>query len=296
MNNQSHRPKPLRVSSILRPPSSIAENVRRAALALEAAHIDSPRLSAEVLLAHVLHLTRTQILTRLEQNIPSEALAHFDRLVERATKAEPVAYLVGHREFYGLDFVTDARALVPRPETELLVDLALRALAENAAVVDVGTGSGCIAVAMATRAPTAHLTALDISPEALALAQRNAERHQVAERITFARSDLLSGVAGPFNVICANLPYVPTAEVDRLPFARHEPRLALDGGADGLALIRRLLIEARSKLAPHGRLLLEIGHAQSAAVFALSGAFFSAAERIVHRDLANIERVVEIRT
>lgn len=293
-NSQSNRPR--RMSSILRPPSSIAENVRRAALALEAAHVDSPRLSAEVLLAHVLRLTRTQILTRLEQNIPSEALAHFDRLVERATHAEPVAYLVGHREFYGLDFVTDARALVPRPETELLVDLALRALAESGEVVDVGTGSGCIAVAIATRAPAVHITAVDISPDALALAQRNAERHQVAERITFARSDLLSGVSGPFDLMCANLPYVPSAEVDRLPFARHEPRLALDGGVDGLTLIRRLLIEARSKLAPHGRLLLEIGHAQSAAIFALSGAFFPAAERVAHRDLAGIERVVEIRT
>lgn len=292
--NASRRPR--RMSSILRPPTSIADNLRNAALALEAARIDAPRITAEVLLAHVLHLSRAQLLTRPEQNIPSDALAHFDRWVERARSGEPLAYIVGHKEFCGLNFVTDARALVPRPETELLVDLALKALPVNATVADVGTGSGCIAVALAHRAPTARLTASDFSPEALTLAQHNAERLGVADRIAFVRSDLLSLLPGPYDCLCANLPYVSSAEVEQLRFARFEPRLALDGGADGLALIRRLLASARDKLTPGGRLLLEIEHRQGAAVFALSGAFFPQAQRLIHKDYAGLDRVAEIQT
>lgn len=289
--------RPRRMSAILRPPTSISENLRRAALALEAAKVDAPRLAAEVLLAHVSGLSRTQILARPDQNVPSDALAHFDRLVERGVAGEPLAYIVGHREFYGLDFTTDARALVPRPETELLVDLALRGLPEQARVADVGTGSGCIAIVIAVRAPTVHLTALDISPEALALAQRNAQRNNVSGRITFAQADLLKNAAGAaFNLICANLPYIATDELNTLPVVRYEPRLALDGGPDGLALIRHLLVDAPRVLAPHGRLLLEIGATQGRAAFALAGAFFPNARVRLHKDLAGLDRIVEVQT
>ncbi len=289
--------RPRRMSAILRPPTSINENLRRATLALEAGQVDAPRLTAEVLLAHVSGISRTQILARPEQNVPSDALAHFDRLVERAVAGEPLAYIVGHREFYGLDFTTDARALVPRPETELLVDLALKGLPENARVADVGTGSGCIAIAIAVRAPTAHLTAIDISPEALALAQRNAQRHQVAARLTFTQTDLLKNAArATFNLICANLPYIATDELDTLPVVKYEPRLALDGGPDGLALIRHLLVDAPRVLMPQGRLLLEIGATQGKPAFALAGAFFPNARVRLHKDLAGLDRVIEVQT
>lgn len=289
--------RPKRMSSILRPPTSINENLRRATLALEAAKVDAPRLTAEVLLADVSHLTRTQLLARPEQNLPSDALAHFDRLVERAVAGEPLAYIVGHREFCGLDFTTDARALVPRPETELLVELALRGLPENALVADVGTGTGCIAVAIAVRAPTARLTALDISHEALVLAHRNAQRHKVADRITFTYADLIKNASrAAFNLICANLPYVATDELDSLPVVKYEPRLALDGGPDGLTLIRHLLVDAPRVLLPQGRLLLEIGATQGKAAFALAGAFFPNARVRLHKDLAGLDRIVEVQT
>jgi release factor glutamine methyltransferase len=289
--------RPRRASAILRPPTSVAENLRRAALALEAAHVDAPRLTAEVLLAHVSGLSRTQILARPEQNVSSDALAHFDRLVERALAGEPMAYIVGHREFCGLDFTTDARALVPRPETELLVELALKGLPDNALVADVGTGCGCIAVAIAVRAPTVRVTALDISMEALTLARRNAQRHHVAERLTFTHADLLKNAApSAFGVICANLPYIPSAELDQLPVVKYEPRLALDGGPDGLSLIRHLLVDAPRVLATPGRLLLEIGATQGRAAFALAGAFFPNARVRLHKDLAGLDRVVEAQT
>lgn len=285
------------MSAILRPPTSISENLRRAALALESAKVDAPRLTAEVLLAHVSGLSRTQLLARPDQNMPSDALAHFDRLVERAVAGEPLAYIVGHREFYGLDFTTDARALVPRSETELLVDLALQGLPENARVADVGTGSGCIAIAIAVRAPTAHVTAMDISPEALSLAQRNAQRHNVVDRLTLTQADLLkNGARSAFTLICANLPYIATEALETLPVAKYEPRLALDGGPDGLALIRHLLVDAPRVLAPHGHLLLEIGATQGRAAFALVGAYFPNARVRLHKDLAGLDRIIEVLT
>ncbi len=297
------------MSSILRPPTSVGENLRRATLALEAASVDSPRLTAEVLLAHVLRLTRTQLLSRLEQNIPSDALAHFDRLMQRATAGEPLAYLIGQREFCGLDFFVNAQVLIPRPETELLVDLALnppppagegmgvREKSEPIRILDVGTGSGCIAVTLAVRLPSAHITALDAAPEALAVARHNAERHKVAYRVTILRSDLLSALRDPlsaYDLICANLPYIPSDELRQLPVARYEPRPALDGGPDGLDVIRRFLLEAPRAVASHGRVLLEIGAAQGAAVSELARAAFPEGVVEVHQDLAGLDRIISV--
>jgi release factor glutamine methyltransferase len=294
------------MSSILRPPTSVGENLRRATLALEAAGVDSPRLTAEVLLTHVLRLTRTQLLSRPEQNIPSDALAHFDRLMQRAAAGEPLAYLIGRREFCGLDFFVNAQVLIPRPETELLVDLALRSLSAGAGkkdglqpvrILDVGTGSGCIAVTLAVRLPSAHVTALDASPEALAVARHNAERYKVAERVTILRSDLLSALHAPFpayDLICANLPYVPSDELRQLPVARYEPHPALDGGPDGLDVIRRFLLEAPRAVASRGRVLLEIGAAQGATVSELACAAFPEGRVEVRQDLAGLDRIVSV--
>jgi len=270
---------------------------------LSQAGTDSPRLTAEVLLAHTLGLTRAQLLARPEQSLSPEQQARYAALVSRAAAGEPLAYLTGVREFHGLDFAVDARVLVPRPETELLADLALRFLTtDNSAnketrVLDVGTGSGCLAVTIAVKHPAASVTATDVSEEALAVARANAERHGVAQRISFFRSDLLSSfflLPSSFDLLCANLPYIASEELRDLAVARHEPRLALDGGPDGLLWIRRLLVDAPRALRPGGRLLLEIGATQGAAVTALAQAAFPHGHVTVHRDLAGLDRIVSV--
>lgn len=291
--------------SFLLLPPACEETLRRATLTL--ADTDAPRLTAEALLSHMLGITRVQLLSRPKWELPAEALARFERLIARAARGEPLAYLTGHREFYGLDFLVDARVLVPRPETELLVDLALQVAATGVAatatlqcplhILDVGAGSGCIAVTLAVKLPAAHITAVDISPEALALARLNAERHSVAGRITFVQSDLLSNLQPPltnYHLLLANLPYIPSAELRRLPVADHEPGLALDGGLDGLALIRRLLEEAPQVMSPQGRLLLEIGAAQGEAAAALARAAFRGAQVSIHKDLAGLDRILAV--
>jgi len=290
----------------------------QAARGLAEAGVDAPRLTAEVLLAHVLGITRTQLLSRPERQLSAETLAPFQSLVSRAAQGEPLAYLTGRREFYGLDFLVDSRVLVPRPETELLVDFALTLHAPRSTlhILDIGAGSGCIAITLALKLPAARVTAIDISPEALALARLNAERHGVSNRVTFIQSDLLSNLQfsnlqspvsnlqslisnlqSPitnYQLLIANLPYIPSDELPRLPVARHEPALALDGGPDGLALIRRLLADAPRLMASRGRLLLEIGAAQGEAAAALARAAFPSAQIEIHQDLAGHDRRLDI--
>jgi release factor glutamine methyltransferase len=285
-------------SAFIFPPSSF-QVLQRAAAVLAASGVDSPRLTAEAVLAHVLGVTRTQLLARPEQTLPAPALAEFRSLVARAAQGEPLAYLTGRREFCGLDFLVDARVLVPRPETELLVELALSHLHTciPTHILDIGTGSGCIAVTLAVRLPSARVTATDISAAALALARLNAARHGVSDRIDFIQSDLLSACHLPpaaCHLLVANLPYIPSDTLPRLPVSRHEPALALDGGPDGLALIRRLLADAPGVMAPHGRLLLEINDAQSADTLALAHAAFPSAQIEMHKDFAGLERVISI--
>ena len=285
-------------SAFCLPPSAFGA-IRNATLALTDAGEASPRLTAEVLLAHVLGVTRTRLLSRPEQPLASEIRARFEGLVARAAAGEPLAYLTGCREFYGLDFVVDTRALVPRPETELLIDLGLSHPHTHTPthILDVGTGSGCLAVTLAVHCPSARLTAVDLSADALGLARLNARRHGVSDRITFLQSDLLSfclSLSLSFDLLCANLPYLPSAELPGLPFARFEPGLALDGGPDGLDLIRRLLAEAPRVMASGGCLLLEINDEKAASVCAIARAAFPRARVIVHKDLAGLDRVVAI--
>jgi release factor glutamine methyltransferase len=224
-------------------------------------------------------------------------------LLSRAGLGEPLAYLTGARDFHGLGFFVDNRVLVPRPETELLVDFALQFLtaerAKNAEkrVLDVGTGSGCIAVTIAVKHPAASVTATDVSEDALAVARANAKRHGVAQRISFFRSDLLSAfhlLPSSFDLIAANLPYIASEELRDLAVARHEPRLALDGGPDGLLWIRRLLVDAPRALRPGGRLLLEIGATQGVAATTLARAAFPRGRVELHRDLAGLDRIVSV--
>jgi release factor glutamine methyltransferase len=277
----------------------LAAALYHATLTLASAHIDSPRLTAEVLLAQTLGVTRTQALTHPERQLPPAALAQFQDLIARAAHGEPLAYLTGHKEFYGYDFLVDSRVLIPRPETELLIDLVLRHLVtlSPCQVLDIGTGSGCIAITLALKLPSAQITAVDISPDALALARLNAGRHGISHRVDFIQSDLLSALQLParrasnFQLLIANLPYVTSRDVAHLAF---EPALALDGGPDGLALLRRLLADAPRVMAPPSGLLLEINDAYGEATLALARAAFPSGHIELHQDLAGLDRILAI--
>jgi release factor glutamine methyltransferase len=279
------------------------EALAQAAIQLRNEGVESPRLDAELLLAHVLGVNRAAILTWPDRPLTPKQLTRYRNLVLRRAAREPLAYIVGHREFYDLDFVVDARALIPRPETELLVEHALRTarrITPEAGtplqLADVGSGSGAIAVTLAVHLPQATIYALDDSAEALALTTENARRHRVADRVHPLQGDLLSPLPQPVDVITANLPYVATTEWEELPpeIRIHEPRAALDGGPDGLALIRRLLAMASPHMRPGGALLLEIGASQGGAVTALARQHLPQARVQVYQDLAGLDRLVLI--
>jgi release factor glutamine methyltransferase len=252
---------------------------------LRAAGSESARLDAELLLGWAIGAERTALIAHPEAPVGAGAAAAYDGAVVRREAGEPVAYVRGLKEFYGLAFGVDSRALIPRPETELLVAEAEREVAwrltaaprpagtPRLRVVDVGTGSGAIAITLATllrrrrMLPEVSILAVDCSADALALARENAAGHSVADEAVFAAADLLPEGEAAFDLILANLPYIPSAEIDRLPVAASfEPRMALDGGLDGLAVIRRLLAALPSALVPEGTALLEIGFDQGPAV------------------------------
>jgi release factor glutamine methyltransferase len=271
-----------------------------AARRLDAAGCASPRLDAEVLLADALGITRAALLARRPEPLPPEAAAPFEARLARRAAREPVAYIVGRQEFYGLDLEVTRDVLIPRPETELLVDEGLVALRarDRALAVDVGTGSGCIAIALAVHAPHARVVAVDRSVAALAVARRNARRNAVAGQVRLVRADLLAALGGPLDLVAANLPYVSSEEVEGLmPDVRdYEPRLALDAGSDGMALLRPLVAQAAGRLRPGGLLLLEVAAGQAGRVADLlrsTGAFSGVSTR---RDLAGIERMVRGQT
>lgn len=231
--------------------------------------IESSRLEAEMLLAHALDCRRIDLYARfLDETLDSQR-QRFKELIQQRLTGCPVAYLVGRREFYSLDFEVTPAVLIPRADTETLVMECLRLAKPLSApdILDVGTGSGCIAVAVAHQNKSARVTAVDVSREALTVAVRNAERHKIQERIRFVHSDLFAELSGDekFDLIVSNPPYVTLAEMETLsPSVRdHEPRLALEGGIDGFQVIDRLVAEARDRLKPEGRLLIEIGAAQS---------------------------------
>lgn len=286
------------------PEPTIGEVLLGATDQLRAAGSSSPRLDAEVLLAHVLGRERTWLLAHPDEPVPR--LGAFRSLVERRAAGVPVAYLRGGKEWRSLRILTDARALSPRPETELLVEAALdeldrRLLAGPVVAWEVATGSGAVTVALAVeraealRAGRLRLIASDLSTDALALAAENLAEHRVAELVELHHADLLepAGMALPRpDLVVANLPYVPSAELDAAgPFLAHEPRMALDGGADGLDVIRRLLADLPGRVAPGATILLEVGAGHADAVASLAPA--AAAVEVV-ADLAGVGRVVRI--
>ena len=260
--------------------------------------LETPRLDAELLVAHALGLPRVQLYVQFDRPLLPAELGDIRALIKRRQGGESVAYLLGKKEFWGLELVVDARVLVPRPDTETLVEEARVRLDEAARepaserIADVGTGSGAIALTLAKLRPAAAVFAADVSPDALAVARANAERLALA--VTFVEGDLTAPLAehAPFALIVANLPYIPTGDLASLsPEVRAEPALALDGGPDGLALVRRLVAAAPGLLAAGGALALEIGAGQAAATADLLQAAGLADVR-ARRDLAGVERVV----
>ncbi len=261
----------------------------------------SARLDAEVLLAEALGCQRIQLYTAFHESVSEAARSVFRGLVRRRAAGEPVAYLVGHREFYSLAFEVTPDVLIPRPETEHLVVESLELLKERPGspppqVLEVGTGSGAIAVAVARHAPACRVTAVDISASALAVARRNARRHQVADRIEFLQSDLLAALpAEPaFDLLVSNPPYVSGPEWDQLAreVREHEPEQALVGGPTGTEVIRRLVEQADSRLAPGGWLLLEISPMILPAVRGILEEHAVYRNRRIVKDLAGLPRVL----
>jgi release factor glutamine methyltransferase len=275
---------------------TIAELLKSATDALRETS-STPRLDAELLLAYALGWPRARLLAERAHVPAPEQAASFAAMVARRAAQEPVAYIVGHKEFYGLDFFVDQRVLVPRPETELLVELALAAAsrltphASRLLIADIGTGSGAIAVALAAHLPEATVYATDLSADALAVAARNVERHGLAGRVRLLHGDLLAPLPAPVGLLVSNPPYTVLAEVEPNVLA-HEPHLALEGGPDGAAVYRRLLAAAPRYLRPGGALLLEIGAWQSELVAGLLREALPSASVTVHQDLAGRDRVV----
>jgi release factor glutamine methyltransferase len=278
------------------PPLEIRYMLHAAADALRAGGSPTPRLDADVLLAHVLHISRAQLYARLRDPWPLDALDAFGALLRRRLAGEPVAYLVGHKDFYGLDFQVDRRVLIPRPETEELVGAVLNALPADAVgpVADLGTGSGAIAIALALHRPRLRVYACDISPEALAVAAANAAAHGLAgdPRFHLLAGDLGDPLPERVQGIVANLPYTVLDEVE--PAVRTwEPALALaGGGARGTGLILRLLARAPAWLRPGGFLALEIGWDQAPLLLPAAAAAFPGAELRVLQDLEHRDRIL----
>jgi len=260
--------------------------------------VSAPRLDAEVLLAHALGSSRLALFLDMDRPLSDAERTAYRRLVERRRAREPLAYITGEREFWSRPIGVDPRVLVPRPETETLVAEALALVRGSGAalVVDVGTGSGCVAIAIASEAPAVHVAAVDLSPDAASLASRNAAANGVAAQVHALVGDLLGPVRGPVDLVVSNPPYIPSSAIDRLEpeVARFEPRLALDGGPDGLDVYRRLIPAAAEVLAAGGALALEVGHDEQADQVAGLVEHPLAVERVA-RDHAGTARVVVAR-
>jgi release factor glutamine methyltransferase len=278
-------------------PRAALDYLRRATTFLGGRGADTPRLDAEVLLATVLGTDRVGVYLRFDQPLAPSEVERYRELLRRRAGGEPVAYLTGRREFWSRELTVSPAVLIPRPETEMLVEHALARIGDRArpvAVLDLGTGSGALAIALATELPAACIVALDVSAAAAVVARANVAAAGVAARVAVAVGDWTAPLrAGArFDVIVSNPPYVETASLAALAReVRHEPPLALDGGPDGLTAYRELAPQAAALLAPGGALLLEVGSGQAPAVTTLLRAS-GLREIVCHADLAGVERVV----
>jgi release factor glutamine methyltransferase len=292
------RPKRWKPSKMI-----LAQALREARLLLSQNNVCDAGTEAEVILRHTLNCNRAELYLAMPDEISPRQRADYFRLIRRRAAHEPTAYITGHREFYGLEFSVDRRVLIPRPETEHLVEQALLAAknypaSETTRIADAGTGSGAVAVTLAAHLPDAEIHATDISAEALGVARGNAERHGVAERIIFHHGDLLDGINGQLDIIVANLPYIDERGMGELPpeIALFEPVAALSGGSDGLRDIRRLCPAAFASLRPGGHLLLEIGENQAETLRKYLKELSPDAAVSVYRDLAGKDRVLKVVT
>lgn len=283
---------------------TVRSAIERATRHLRVMGVEEARLAAETLLAHVLGVDRLELYLQPERVLSAASLERYRELVRRRGEGVPVQHLVGEVSFWGLPFQVGPAAFIPRFETELLVECALRAFASGSdrpesgqgelRLLELGTGTGAVLIALLVALPQAHGVATDLSAEALALARANAARHNVAGRITLIQSDWFQRVEGRFDAILSNPPYVPSGQLQALPreVREHDPPLALDGGPDGLGALQAIISGAPRHLKPGGRLFLEVGSDQAPAVRDLLEAEgFQAV--VVHRDLGGLERVVE---
>lgn len=282
--------------------ASVQQVLLWATSVLSEAGVPSPRLDAEVLLAHVLGWKRASLYARPEFKLTPAQQQAFQASVERRYRREPVPYITGHREFYGLDFMVDRRVLIPRPETELLVERALETAKhlvtgkQPLILADVGTGSGVIAISLAMHLPHAMVYATDAFAEALEVAACNISRYGLSQRVRLLHGDLLQPLPEPVHLIVANLPYVSTGYLATAApdVVDYEPLVALDGGPDGLAQIRRLLTQAGPWLLPGGAILLEIGADQGREVTMFAAQCYPAAQVELFQDYAGLDRIVRV--
>lgn len=259
-------------------------------------NIEDATLECELLLRHTLKVSRVQLYIELNHELSPEQENTFWQLTERRLSGEPTAYITGNREFYGLDFYINPHVLIPRPETELLVEKALELAKTHtlSTVAEIGTGCGAIAISLALNLPQAKIYASDISASALDIVLINCQKHGVMDRVCLLQGNMLDPLSQPVDLIVANLPYVKESELPPTQTANFEPVLALNGGSDGLDKIRQLCSQVSNKLRPEGCLLLEIGQGQRKAVTTLLRSLFPCTEIEVTPDLGGIDRVVSL--
>lgn len=278
---------------------TIQEELAQAMAILRRAQVDTSQLDAEVLMAHALGVPRVHVISYPGQRLRHDVAHRFEEMIARRAKREPLAYITDEKEFWGLSFDVTPAALIPRPETETLVEAALSSLKgrANPLVADIGAGSGCVAIAIVIELPDAVVYATEVSSDAAALARRNALKHQVEIRVAVLEGDLFGPISedlrGKLDAVVSNPPYIPSAEMDFLQpeIANYEPRGALDGGPDGMEYHRRILTAARDWLRPGGLVHLEVGVGQAEKVTAYAREQGYAQLRITS-DLAGIGRVV----
>ena len=280
--------------------ASLREVIQNTHRVLEAAGIPDSRLEAEVMAMNQMRLSRQDIFSNQESEVAPQQEQELAATVERRLTREPLAYILGVREFYGINLLVNSNVLIPRPETESLVEhalfMALMGMETTELVIaDVGTGSGAIAINLAIHLPSARIYAFDSADSALDVAAYNIRAHNVADRVTLGKGDLLEPLQEPVDLIVANLPYIPTARIPTLqPEIQWEPKTALDGGEDGLDQIRRLLSQAPGKVKKQATILLELDPEQVPAVEALTKRHFPDADTSVEQDLAHLDRIFVI--
>lgn len=280
---------------------TVREIVNKAAVILEGSDCSSPRLDAELLLCHLLNKDRSYVFMYPQERLPESISGHYLRLVDERKKGKPLQYITGHQEFMKLDFMVNESVLIPRPDTEILVEEALKIIKDPKNriqnILDIGCGSGAINISIAYYAPSLLVSTVDISREALEAANQNAAANGVSARIQFLQGDLFEPVTGKYDMIVSNPPYIRRDEIRTLQteVSDFEPKMALDGGIDGLDFYRRIILEAPDYINESGHLLLEIGYDQANDIIFLLKKQNSYSDISIIKDLAGLDRVIRAR-